>query len=470
MAMTQPNSMTQTPVNRMFFMMAAPISLGMLSTFLFQIVDTFFVGQLGSAALAALAFASTAYFLFVGLFIGLSIGVSAVVAKAAGGDDTLKTQTLVTVALLLVLFTSLGLSLVAYIFIDPMFIFLGAEAHILPLIRRYMTLLYLGIPLLMLGIVGSGIVRATGTIKLTEIIFALAGIVNLVFDYLLIFGIGPFPELGLAGAAIASVLSFGFVFVGVMSVMISKGLIRVSAIRNMATSYNALTEILKLALPTVGMQIMIPATGMFTISILAQFGTDIVAAFGVATRIEALALIGIFAVSSAMTPFVAQNFGAEKHTRIDSAIVFAGKASVYIGLLVFFILAIFGSYIARIFSTDPAVISFVGLYFRIVAISYILYGLFNVTSAIFNGLQMPVSSLRLMLVRTFIFTMPLLVIASFINATAILVALTVSNILAGLYAGMLMRRSIQQWNRPLADVNPWDDYKANLKNLFKKFK
>ena len=113
--------LTEQPVNRLLFTMAAPISLGMLSTFLFQIIDTFFVGKLGAAELAALAFASTVYFLFVGIFVGLSVGVSSVVARAAGAGDQAKTQLFSVVALWLTLLVSVGLSLLAFAGITPMF-------------------------------------------------------------------------------------------------------------------------------------------------------------------------------------------------------------------------------------------------------------------------------------------------------------------------------------------------------------
>ena len=455
--------LTEQPVNRLLFTMTAPISLGMLSTFLFQIIDTFFVGKLGAAELAALAFASTVYFLFVGIFVGLSVGVSSVVARAAGAGDQAKTQLFSVVALWLTLLVSVGLSLLAFAGITPMFSALGADAAVMPPIRDYVGWLYLGLPLLMLGIVGSGIVRATGTIRLTEIIFALAGLVNLLFDYLLIFGIGPFPAMGMAGAAIASCLSFLFIFLGVIGVMVRKGLVGPRLLFRLGGGFAALRSIMAMALTTVGVQILVPATAILTTFLLAKFGADLVAAYGVASRIEALAMVGIFGVSSAMTPFVAQNFGAGKHARIDSAIIFAGKASVYMGLLVFVLLAIFGPAIASLFSSDPEIIAFVGLYFKIVAVSYGFFGIFNVTSAIFNGLQMPGWSLRLMLAKTFIFTAPLLIIAAFISMQAILAALAIGNVLAGIHAGILMRRSIRKWDRPIADINIWQDYKNDIK-------
>ena len=107
-----------------------------------------------------------------------------------------------------------------------------------------MGILYLAFPFLMLGIVGSGAVRAIGVTKETEIIFMIAGVINLVFDWLLIFGIGPFPELGLAGAAWATALSFVFVFLGIMVILNRNGLL---GIKSIPSSIAGRPEILKFA-------------------------------------------------------------------------------------------------------------------------------------------------------------------------------------------------------------------------------
>ena len=455
--------MLSQPVNRMLSRMAAPISLGMLSTFLFQIVDTYFVGQLGSAELAALAFSSTAYLLFLSVFMGLSVGVSAVVAKTMGSGQAGRAQGLTMVSLGFALALSVSLGLGARALIGPMFTGLGADAEILPLIETYMGILYLGFPFLMLGIIGSGAARAIGVTKETEIIFGIAGVMNLVFDYLLIFGIGPFPELGLAGAAWATTLSFAFIFFGVMEILRRHGQIGFGAL---VGAFSGLREILRFSVPTISMQVLVPATGMFTTYLLAGYGFEAVAAFGVASRIEALALIGIFAVSMSITPFVAQNFGADEHDRIDDAVIFAGKASIYLGVVLFAVLALLGPVIAGTFSDDPQVIRFVSLYFKIVAISYGFQGILNVTVAIFNGLQMPGTALRLMTIRTFLIVFPLLFIGAQIGLWWILIALAGGNILSAIHAARLMRKSQRDHDRPIADANPVLDIFSDLRRLF----
>lgn len=457
------NPMLTTPVNRMLMRMSAPISLGMVSTFLFQIVDTFFVGQLGSTELAALAFTAPVYLLFLSIFMGFSVGVSAVAARAMGAGQPERARGLTMLSLALVLILSTALSYGADGQTEVIFRGLGAAEEILPLIDAYMRILYLSFPLLMLAIIGSGAARAIGITGQTELVFGIAGVVNLVFDYLLIFGIGPFPELGFAGAAWATALSFLTTFVGVTVILVRNGML---GLRGIGSALSGLPEILRFSVPTISMQVLVPATGMFVTYLLAGYGSEAVAAFGVASRIESLALVGIFAVSMSVTPFVAQNFGAGEHDRIDEAVVFAGKASVYIGILLFALLALAGPFIARVFSDDPEVIRFVGFYFRIVAISYGFVGIVNVTASVFNGLHMPGEALKLMLIRTLLIVFPLLLLASFLGLWWILAALTLGNVLSAIVAGRLMNASMRKWGRPIADANLASEYLNDVRRVF----
>ena len=188
------------PVNRALFAMSAPISLGMLSTFLFQVVDTWFVGRLGTAELAALSFSSALFFLLVGLFIGLSVGASSLVARALGEGDASRAARFARTSVVLAAGLAALLSLIGLLTIGPVFGLLGADAAILPLIAEYMGVLYLGMPLLAVALVGNAAVRATGRVRAPEVLMGAAGVINLVLDYLLIFGAGPFPRLEIQGA------------------------------------------------------------------------------------------------------------------------------------------------------------------------------------------------------------------------------------------------------------------------------
>ncbi len=449
---------------RALFSMSVPISLGMLSTFLFQIVDTYLVGQLGTDALAALSFSSTLFFLLVGLFMGLSVGVSIIVGQAKGAGDDEKAYTTVRIGGLICLGLSILLSGLAIAFIDPTFTALGAPAELLLPIRMYTVPILAGIPLLNMGLLIGGVLRATGNVTKPEVLMGIAGVINLVFDYGLIFGKWGLPELGLQGAAFATVLSWIFVFMGMVYLLVKDNLLRFSSTNKYSSSKIA-AEIRQLSVPTIVTQIIGPLTLMYLTFLLAQQTPLAVAAYGVAGRIETLLMIGILAVSTATTPFIAQNQGAQQGSRIEEAIVFGGKSATYIGILICIALYLGIRPLAGIFSDNGEVVGYTADYFYIVSLSYVFYSLFIISTAIFNGLKMTAKSLRLSIVKSFVFTIPLTLIGSFWGVVGIFIGVAVANVLAGFYAAFHTRRLERELFPELAKVNIWQDYLSDLRRV-----
>lgn len=443
--------------NKALVSMSLPISIGMLSTFLFQIIDTYFVGQLGADALAALSFSSTVYFLLVGLFIGFSVGVSIIIGKSVGAGEMEKVRSTAVVSMILAFLLSAILSFFGILFIEPVFSMLGAGEEVMPMIKDYTIPVLMGIPLLTVGLLFGGILRASGNVTKPEVLMAGAGVVNLVFDYVLIFGRWGFPEMGIKGAAFATVASWVFIILGMFYLMFKDRLLGWGAgLRNNVLEITK--DIFRLGTPTIVTQIVGPLTLMFLTYLLASQSSMAVAAFGVAGRIEILLMIGILGVSTAMTPFIAQNFGAKLKDRIDEAIAFGGKASVYLGILVAILMFIFIRPIAGIFSDNAEVISYTSNYFYLVSGSYVFYGLFLITTSIFNGLQLPVNSLKISMVKSFVFTVPMTFIGSFWGVSGIFAGLALSNVAAGVFSGIQMRHSIKNSDSSLKDVNVLNEY------------
>ncbi len=450
--------------------MSVPISLGMLSTFLFQVIDTYFVGQLGADALAALSFASTVYFMVVGLFIGLAVGVSIIVAEAAGSNNPTKLREVLFIGLIICLLSTVLLSYGLIAFLDPIFLFLGASEALLPLIAEYMNTLLIGMPLLTFGMMAGANIRANGSIVVPDVVMGLAGIINLVLDYALIFGKFGFPEYGIQGAALATVISWVFVALAMLYYLIQDGLLKASSFKAFAQLGAYTKNILSLGTPVIVTQIIQPFTLMFITSLLARNSELAVAAFGVASRIEILLMIGVTGVSMAITPFIAQNFGAKNKDRIDEAIAFGGRASTYVGLFICVVLFSFGGAIAGIFTDNPVVLGDTVSYFHWVSPSYILYGIFIITSSIFNGLQLPVKSLKIMLIKTFALTIPLTLIGSYMGVKGVFIGLALSNILGGLYAARIMRKDLNNAGSSLANVSLINEYKKDFVKIGRLFK
>ncbi len=455
--------------NQVLIGMSLPIGLGMLSTFLFQIVDTYFVSKLGSSALAALSFSSTIYLILISLYIGLSIGVSIIIGQSVGRSDMDKVHKTTWVALTLSSLISILISAVSIFFIDKIFTGLGAQADILPLIRTYTIPVLIGMPLLTFGIIAGGILRASGNIKKPEIVMVIAGVLNLIFDYALIFGIWGLPEMGIQGAAYATVISWIFAFIGMTFLLMKDKLLEFS--KKAEDSILAIVhEIFKLGLPTILTQIIGPATITFLTYLLAKQSSMAVAAFGVISRIEMLLLIGILALSTAITPFVAQNSGAKAYKRIGEAITFGRKAACCLGLFIFTILFLFVDSIATIFSIDSEVISHTSNYFYIISISYIPYSIYLITTAIFNGMRKTLISLKITIVKSVVFAIPLTLIGSFWNVNGIFIGLALANILAGIYATIPMRKEIRKHHPALQKASVIKDYQNDIKWLLSKKK
>ena len=453
--------------SRALVSMSVPISIGMLSTFLFQVIDTYFVGQLGPNALAALSFASTIYFLMVGIFIGLAVGVSVIVGKAAGAGEIVKARKSGILGILVTFILTSVLSGVVIASLEPIFHALGAQANIRPLINEYMVPLMKGIPLLTMGLVAGSVLRATGNVTKPEVVMASAGIVNLVFDYLLIFGKLGFPEMGIKGAAVASVLSWVLVIIGMAILLLKDKLLSIQLREVFAKVGPSMKELFKLASPTVLTQIVGPLTQTYLTFLLALQSAYAVASFGVAGRIEMLLMIGILGVSTAMTPFIAQNMGARETERIEQAIAFGGRASTYLGILVCVILFVSIRSIAGLFSQDPLVVQHTSNYFYIVSLSYVFHGLFIITSSIFNGLQLPVNSLRIMMVRSLMFMVPLTLVGSFWGINGIFIGISASNVLGGLFSAYEMRKEFRRVGSRLADVNVFQEYVKDFRWLLR---
>ena len=452
------------PVHRVLLSMSVPIGLGMLSTFLFQVVDTYFVGKLGEEELAALSFTSPVYLLLMAAVIGLAGGVATVVAKALGGGDNTEARGLASLALIFIGGASVLACAAGAAYVGPTFRILGAGPEVGVLAGDYMRILYTGMPLVMTGLVGGAILRARGETRGPEVVMIVAGGLNLVFDALLIFGYGPFPRLGLQGAATATVLSWLFVFFAMAALVFRRRALGIAGL-TWARIVSGYRRLLGVGLPVVLTQLLAPATSAFLTFLVARQGDEAVAGFGVASRVQALALVGVFGVSTAITPFIAQNLGARQPRRIDEAVVFAGKASVYWGLGVFVLLVAFAGPIGRVFSGSTEVQEVTRLYFYVVAGTYAPFGLLSVTAAIFNGILEPGKALRILFVKAIVLTAPLAWLGSAFGVLGIFAGLAVSNLLGAAFAARMMKRHLASSGSPLSARSPWRDYAGDLSAL-----
>ncbi|UZE97397.1 MATE family efflux transporter [Alkalimarinus alittae] len=436
--------LTQGPVDKTLITLSRHMALGIISIIFINVVDTFYVGQLGAKELAAISFTFPVTMIVISLAMGLSIGTSALVSRAIGSGDHGRVKRLTTDCLALAFILVFLVALTGYHTIDPIFTALGASMPQIDLIHDYMSVWYVGVGLVVIPMVGNSAIRATGDTKTPSRVMLVAAAVNIILDPLLIFGLGPFPRLELTGAALATLISYSLTFLFSLWVLILREKMLTIAIPSLADVWRSWSSLLKLALPAATTNMMAPVTIGILTHLAASYGDYAVAALGVGTRIESLAMIGVMALSSVLTPFIGQNWGAKKYDRVQQSLNFAIKFALLWGASLCIVLALSAPVLSRLFSDNPDVIHLIEMFLRMVPISYAGMGLIIVTSATYNAFHQPKQAAILVLTRLFILMVPLAFIGAQIwGVIGIFAGVMIANILAGILAFTQLKRKIR---------------------------
>jgi len=407
-------NMLVDPVGPTLKRMTIPMIYGMVLLMTFNLVDTFFVGLLGTQPLAAISFTFPITFTVISLTIGLGIGTSAVIAKSLGKGEHEEAKNSGTVALILTGVVVALLSFVGYLLIDETFLLLGATEDLLPLIHDYMDVWFLCAVCLIGPMIGNAILRASGDTKTPSIIMGSAGLINAVLDPILIFGFGPVPALGIKGAAIATTISWlcGLFFVlyilGVKRKLIHTS---IAAIENFVQSSR---EILRIGLPAAGANMLTPIAAAVMTAIVAVYGEAAVAAFGVGSRIESIACLVVLAMSMTLPPFISQNFGAGNMQRVEDSYKTSAKFVMIWQVFIYGVLVLLAPWIADAFAKEEAVAEIIKLFIWILPLGYGLQGIIILTNSSFNALHKPMIALVLSVIRLFVCYVPMAYLGSFL--------------------------------------------------------
>lgn len=432
------------PIDQTLKNMTIPMVFGLVAILAFNLVDTFFISLLGTDALAAVSFTFPITFavncITMGIGVGISTGVARLLGRNAQTDAARLSGHGLTLAVILVMAASaVGLST-----IHPLFRALGAHESLLPLINDYMSVWYLTIPLLVIPMAGNSAIRATGDTKTPAKIMIVAGFINGLLDPLLIFGLGPLPALGVKGAAIASAISWAGALVCALYVLIKRD--KLLAWPSPAKLWQDWKDILAIGTPAALSNALNPISGAILMAMLATQGTAAVAAFGAAQRVESLLLIVMMALTSALTPLMAQNFGANHPARSFEALFRAMRFSILFQFMVFIAMVPLSLPIAALFSQEPSVQDKLWHYLIVVPASYGMQGVMMMLVSALNAMKKPVQAFAMNLVRLFVLLLPMAWIGRYVDGTeglfiGIAVANGIAGVLAYLYA-LSLRRSI----------------------------
>jgi putative MATE family efflux protein len=442
-------TLTEGPVGPQLVKLTLPMVWGLFALIAFNLVDTYFVGQLGTAQLAAMSFTFPVVMTLGNLAFGLGIGASSVIARAIGEGDMRRVQRFTTNSLTLALTAVFLFASVGLLTIDPLFKALGAGPDILPYIREYMQIWYFGIVFLVVPMVGNSAIRAAGNTLTPSIIMTVAAGTNIVLDPLLINGALGFPRLELQGAALATVIARAVSLVAALLVLRFKENLLSTQIPDLEETLWCWRDILTVGLPAAAASMITPISIGVVTRFLAIHGAVAVAAFGLASRVESLALIAIMALAASMGPFVGQNWGAQQISRVRLALGQGYRFCVIWGIFMAVVLALGAPSLAAIFNPDPNVIAIATQYLWLVPLSYGALGLMQVTNSAFNAMGKPIPSITLTAIHMVGCYIPLAYFGSqLIGPVGIFAAAAIANLLVGFGAFLWSRNTcLQQIHR-----------------------
>lgn len=355
--------------------LAIPSAIGLVFQTMYNVVDSFYAGQISTTALAALGLSFPVFLLVIAISGGLSRGSSALIANAIGSGDQVRQQQYICQCLSLGFVASIALTLTGLTVGKPLFSVLGASGDYLNYAVQYMTPIFLGAVFFVLTSLCNAILIANGDSRTFSKVLVVGFFMNLLLDPWFLHGGYGLPAMGIAGIAWATVViqvaSCGFM----LFIVVNRGLVSLRPWKALLPDWKVYREILQQAVPA-SFAIMSVAFGFFTITYFLKFyGPATVAAFGVSTRIEQLALLPTFGLYSAIMALVGQNNGAGDFDRVRESMRICNRAGWILVLCTSSLIFVFAEHLMGVFTSDPEVISIGVVYVHIAAViqwSYVM--------------------------------------------------------------------------------------------------
>lgn len=380
------DSFTEGSINSALFLLAIPMILEMMMEALFALVDAFFISRLGSEdALATIGLTETFMFIVMSVALGISSAATAMVSRRIGENKPDEATYAGMQSIFLAVVVSVFLGVIGYLYAPDLLRLMGGREALVAEGTSYCRIMLTFNIVLVLLFVINAVFRGAGNASIAMQTLWLANGINIILDPCLIFGFGPFPELGLKGAAIATCIGRGIGVIFQLYYLVNgKSLIKVS-FRHLTIVKDMLLRQIKVAIGGAGQYLLTTISWILVIRIIAVFGSDALAGYTVAMRVIMFTILPSWGLSMAASTLVGQNLGAGKADRAEAS---AWKAAYYnmlflasISVLAFFV----APPVIGIFSDNPDVVSNGVLALRIICAGYIFYAYEMVLGQSFNG-------------------------------------------------------------------------------------
>ncbi len=410
-----------------------PMIIGVAAIMSIGLVDAYFIGQLGSDELAAIAFIFPISVALTSLGVGVMVGINSVVARALGEGDHEKAARRANLGMVFALMSGVIMGLTLFLTLDPIFALMNADPALLPIIRTYMQPYALGFPLILVIMGLNGVLRGQGEARKTSYISLTYAAANWILDPILITGAGGYPGLGIYGAALATIIGWAFGIGMGLYLMRGTSLPLDLSLITKGKILEPMGAILRVGVPAALSNSINPIGLSVLTALVALEGQAAVAGFGAAGRLQSFAVVPLLALSGAIGAIVGQNWGAREMDRAREAALYAFGFCVLWGLIIAIAMVAAGEWFADFFTEEPAVIAQFALYLEIAAWGYAGFGLLIVANGILNAVGKATFALVQSFARVFFVMLP---VAWFLGAAWGSAGMYAAELAANLFGGV----------------------------------
>jgi putative MATE family efflux protein len=399
-------NLTEGSVTRHLIALSGFVAISMVFQTLYFLADLYWVGRLGKESIAAVSLAGNVMFLVLALTQMLGVGATTLVSHAAGAGQKQRAVHVFNQSYVLSLVTGVAFAVAAYALAGLYTSRLAADAETARLGLTYLNWFIPALLLQFLIVAMGSALRGAGVVKPTVAISVLTVILNMVLNPILIFGWGTGHPLGVAGAAIGSVIAIAVGVVMFFGYFLrSTGYLRFD-LTDWKPEWKTWWEMMRVGAPAGGEFVLISTYMVVVYWIIRHFGAAAQAGFGIGGRLMQALFLPVVAIAFAAAPLAGQNFGARKGARVRQSFYSASVLATIVMLLCTALCQLFAEQLIRAFSKEPAVIAFGAEYLRIISWNFICAGLSFTTSSIFQGLGHTLPPLASSSLRLVLFALP----------------------------------------------------------------
>ncbi|MCD6246148.1 MATE family efflux transporter [candidate division WOR-3 bacterium] len=391
---------------KVLLQLSTPIIIANLFQTFYNLTDAFWLGKLGKSALAAPTITFNIVFTIIAIAGGLGAGGMTVLAQYKGAGNTEKVNETASNTFVLLIIISTTLAILGYILTPQILTLMQTPSDAYLLTLNYMRIIFIGIPFVFGFYIYQGLMQGYGDTFNPMKISALTVTLNIILDPVLIFGLGPFPRMGVSGAAIATIFSqFISSVIGISQMLSGKYGLKLS-FSGFRFNREIVTAILKVGIP-----ISISQTGTsfgFTVlmGIVNTFGSGVISAFGVGNRIISLLTTPAMGLAMGTSTVVAQNIGADRTDRAEHSVWVAALMNGVLLFILTTLLFFFGASVVRFFINDPEVIEIGKSMFKITSYSVLFFSIMMIFNASFRGSGHTMPTLIMQLSRLWLLRIP----------------------------------------------------------------